>query len=69
MTQQEKPSFEKCFYVFYSVPYVIKVRADSEEEAIARAENIDLSEYYHDTSDGDYKAEQIWNEYEADGAI
>jgi hypothetical protein len=69
MTQQENPNFEKCYYVFFSVPYVIKVKASSEEEAISRAEEIDISEYFHDTSDGSYKAEEICNEYEADGAI
>ena len=49
----------KKYRVFYTVAYVLEVEAQNEEEALDIAEETDLAEYMHDTTDGDYVVEEI----------
>ena len=50
---------KKIYRVFYTVPYVLDVEAETEEQALEIANETDLSEFLHDTSCGDYDIETV----------
>ena len=47
------------YRIFYSVPYVLEVEAENEEQALDIANETDLSEFMHDTTCGDYEIELV----------
>lgn len=47
------------YRVFYTVPYVIEINAETEEQAIKLASLREIGEFEHDTSDGDWTVDLI----------
>ena len=50
---------KNSYRIYYTVPYVLEVEAESKENALDIANETDISEWLHDTSDGDYEIELI----------
>jgi len=47
------------YRVFYSVPYVIEINAETEEQAIELASEREIGDFIHDTTDGEWSVDLI----------
>ena len=47
------------FRVYYTVPYVLEVEAETYGHAFEIAFDTDMAEWLHDTSDGDYEIDEL----------